>query len=174
LTSDKGDGITKEGQPASGHDDKEEQMHFSGTFVYQPQTIIPGRDTTLPDEYYPAAITVGVMVLNDDGTAMFGVDADSPNILAEVVISRPFLQPGDAGFSLEWTNINNEGYGYTELTSVLSEELVDALPSGWMPMALVVLVNNQPGGIITAAPAPAPDLGITYAQPISTTGPAKP
>jgi hypothetical protein len=138
-------------------------IHISGTFVYQPPGVVYNRVGI--GEFLPAAIAIGVMILNDDGTPVFGREAESPDITAFIALTKPFASQGPrSGVKLELTTENNAGFGYVQLTSVIQNVTPD-----WRPMAIVIVVGESlsPGGLITAAPDPVPDIGI--AQPLPPT-----
>jgi hypothetical protein len=144
-------------------------MRISGTFVYQPQTITMPHDGV--EEYFPCAIAVGLVVLNEDGSP--ASSAASPvDVECSVVLSSPFVRGPSGGVRLVkvvQVAVVADNSGYVQLTYVLPRDTVDSLPAGWTPMAILATVNAEHEALLVAAPVPAVDTGIL---PPSGTHPA--
>jgi hypothetical protein len=145
-------------------------IHISGTFVYQPPGAVVSNRVGI-EEFLPGAIAIGVMILNDDGTPVFGREVESPDITAFIALTKPFASQGpSSGVKLELTAENNAGFGYVQLTSVIQN-----VTPNWRPMAIVIVVGDSlsPGAVITAAPDPVADVGIAPpVPPVSVPGKA--
>jgi hypothetical protein len=141
-------------------------MRISGTFVYQPQTIIYNTLHKVGEEdFFPCAIAVGLVILNDDGSPVFP-DGVNPAVDCSVALSMPFVPGAQGGIygihlaQVGTVEVLNDGHGYVRLTYELSRNIVDSLPAGWTPMAILASVNLENDALLLAAPAPAADMGI--------------
>jgi hypothetical protein len=116
---------------------------ISGTFAYQPAGMVesrPGLPVT-----FPAAIAACLLVLNDDGSPAYDQDAATPAFGISVIIASIKVDVGGDGFVQ------------------IAGELVDfgpEVPANWMPLAVMVTLDGT-SGIVTAAPEPVPNYGIT-------------
>jgi hypothetical protein len=147
-------------------------MQISGTFVYQPQTIIPNRLNEVGEESYPGAVAVALVILNDDGSPAFA-SGSNPYVTCQVVLSMPFV-PGSTyslGIGLaqaDTVEVQNDGLGYVGLTYMVPSDVTAGLPAGWTPMAILATVSLENDALLTAAPVPTHDMGIL--PPVSTGG----
>ena len=131
-------------------------IHLSGAFEFQRPGPVEGR-LGFP-EFLPAAIYIGMTLLNDDGTPVFQEGFDElPNVRAIVTMSRPQRLGGaDLRLDLKGDVVVN---GYVGLTAAIDLQRA-GLPVSWLPLAVLIFVHGLPVGVITAAPEPGADTGI--------------
>jgi hypothetical protein len=141
----------KEGNP---------MIHMSGTFDYQPRARVEaGRPGFGIPETQPAAIYLGIMLRNDDGTPVFAND-DDLDIVAVVTMSRPQQLLGQVGPGVLLNlNLDFINFGYLGFTAQIDLEEF-GLADNWTPLGVLVFVHGLPVGVLTAAPCPIADTGI--------------
>jgi hypothetical protein len=129
---------------------------ISGTFAYQPAQTTQAGPGSIPLTY-PAAIAACLLVLNDDGSPAYDQDAATPPFGISVIMSRPFgvygppfIVPG---------NVLVGGDGYVQISGNL-EGFGPEVPDNWIPLAVMVTLDGT-SGIVTAAPEPVLNYGIT-------------
>lgn len=144
-------------------------IHMTGAFDYQPFGIVarPARQGFGVPEIQPAAIYIGLMLRQDDGTPVFTHD-DDLDIAATVVLSRPQrLGEGninDIPLDLTLDAINDGYLGFIAQINLAGYHL----PPDWIPLALRIWAQGQTVGVLTAAPYPIPDTGIASPLPFQT------
>lgn len=143
-------------------------IHLSGAFSFQRPGPVEGRLGEVA-ALLPAAIYISMMLLNDDGTAAVegNAEGDVPSsVTAFVVLS----QPQRVGVALD-LNLDQLLAGYLGVYAVIDFELWQ-LPADWLPLAVVIEVNELPVGVITAAPEPIAVTGIAPPIPTGTRRPS--
>jgi hypothetical protein len=141
-------------------------IHLSGAFDYQPLGTVAGQ-RGLP-ETQPAAIYVGMMLLDDNGIPVFGADGPGPgDVRAWVTLSRP-QAVGDLAVSPLSLDLSLDFYfaGYAGFTARIDVAGLGLSPD-WIPLALIIVVGEPgtPVGVLTAAPYPIPNTGIAPPLP---------